>query len=174
MSLILSVSCSCSWELWEYMICHIWGTNWVSTIEIIFIFTVEPAFCCPVVLCKSMPIYSCGGRRMHRLLFSYASLLELAFLPPWLSLLLYVTCRSHVLRLHHQIPSVIVDMNPRRRRPSWQRLANMQVTFVKWLSCPSLFIPFPKDSLKEEPWIVYPLVPRHTCKQHENYIHSHV
>lgn len=110
-------------------------------------------------------------RRMHRLLFSYASLLELTFLPPWLSLLLYVTCQSHVLRLHHQIPSVIVDMNPRRRRPSWQRLANMQVTFVKWLSCPSIFILFPKDFPKEEPWIVYPLVPRHTCRQHESYIH---
>ncbi|XP_036284138.1 dipeptidyl peptidase 1 isoform X2 [Pipistrellus kuhlii] len=28
MSLTLSVSCSCSWELWEYMIYHVRGTNW--------------------------------------------------------------------------------------------------------------------------------------------------
>lgn len=34
MSLILSVSCSCSWELWGYMIWDIWGTNWVSCVEI--------------------------------------------------------------------------------------------------------------------------------------------
>lgn len=145
MSLILSVSCSCSWELWEYMICHIWGTNWVSTIETSFIFTVKPAFCCPVVLCKSMPIYSCGEGECTDCCFPTHCCLS------WLSyhldflLLLYVTCQSHVLRLHHQTPSVIVDMNP-RRRPSWPRLANMQVTFVKWLSCPGLFILFPPNT----------------------------
>lgn len=38
MSLTLSVSCSCSWELWEYMIYHIRGTNWVSATELFLIF----------------------------------------------------------------------------------------------------------------------------------------
>lgn len=60
-------------------------------------------------------------------------------------------------------------MNSKRRRPTWQRLANIQFTVVKLLSCPSLLTLFPKD-FKREPCIVYILVPTHTSKQHYYHI----
>lgn len=44
MSLILSVSFSCNWELWGCMIFHIWGTNWVSSIEILLTFLLNASF----------------------------------------------------------------------------------------------------------------------------------
>lgn len=73
-------------------------------------------------------------------------------------------------------PSVInitlENMSLKRRRPTWQRLANILFTIVKLLSCPSLFTLFPKD-FKRKPCIVYILVPRHTSKQHYYHINMY-
>lgn len=133
MSLILSVSCSCNWELWEYMLCHIRGTTWVSSIEIFLTFLLKASFPPPGDLCKLMSIYSSvrWRRRPERLWFScrfFCLSLLICYLlhayTIWCEWFFTLACHfvcKHQLALPGMMLTTQVDINPERYKDPFKK-----------------------------------------------------